>query len=122
MKEIQIKSHAPDEKPMKLGKIRKFDWDKAVSIIQQLELRDAVGALAEDYTFSAAKILESGEPANAPWSRCFASDWATPCLYDETHDIAYECWTELKDGEDFIFVAVTEWWPESAKRKLETFI
>ena len=122
MKEIQIKSYAPDEKPMKLGKTRKFDWDKAVDIIQKKKLSNAVAALAEDYMWSSARILDGGEVTEMPWMHFFASDWATPCLYDEIHDVAYECWTELKDGEDFLTIATEEWWPELAKRKLETFI
>jgi hypothetical protein len=122
MKMIEIQDEAPLEKPMRLDKIRKFDWNQAVDIIRRMELRNAVGAIAEDYKFTAARILEDGEIAKAPWSRCFATDWGTPCLYDEINDIAYECWTELKDDEDFIFAAVTEWWPESAKQKLLRFI
>lgn len=122
MKTIKIQKYAPDNPTGSWGTPIKFDWDKAVNIIRKKKLNSAVAALAEDYMWSAGRILDGGEVTEMPWMHFFASDWATPCLYDEIHDVAYECWTELKDGEDFLTIATEEWWPESAKRKLETFI
>ena len=122
MKTIQIQDYAPDVPAGSWGVPLKFDWDKAVEIIQKKKLHNAIAALAEDYKWSAARILDGGEVTEMPWMHFLASEWATPCLYDEIHDIAYECWTPLKPGEDFLTAATEEWWPESAKRKLLTFI
>ena len=122
MKTIEIQKYASDVPAGSWASPIKFDWDKAVDIIQKKKLNSAVAALAEDYKWSAARILDGGQVTEMPWMHFFASQRATPCLYDEIHDIAYECWIPLKPGEDFLTAATEEWWPESAKRKLETFI
>lgn len=122
MKTIKIQKYAPDIFEDKWAVPIKFDWDKAVDIIKKKKLYNAVAALAEDYMWTSARILNDGQVTEMPWMHFFASKWATPCLYDEINNIAYECWTELKPEEDLLTVATEEWWPDSAKQKLETFI
>ena len=95
-----------------------FDWDKAVDIINNENISNAAIGLAEDWFHTSTKILEDGKPIQEEHMRVFAfSDWATPCLYDYSSDIAYECWKE-RDDSDFQTL-IHDVWTEDLIRRLK---
>ena len=59
-------------------------------------------------------MIECREPLkygiNVPYGYCLASRWATPCLYDEDEDIAYECYYEVYDFDWDKHAKA--WWPD----------
>ena len=76
-----------------------FDWDKAVSIIQERGLKNCGAGLESDFEYTAGSILVDGVPVTEDYTY-LASNWATPQLiiysnkddgyfdYEETVD----CW------------------------------
>ena len=76
-----------------------FDWDKAVSIIQERGLKNCGAGLESDFEYTAGSILVDGVPVTEDYTY-LASNWTTPQLiiysnkddgyfdYEETVD----CW------------------------------
>ena len=71
-----------------------FDWDKAVEIIKEKNIKNAGAGLDGDFEYTAGMILENGKPYTSDYTY-LASTWATPQLiiYDAHGDIeeAIDC-------------------------------
>ena len=82
------------------GRERKvFDWDKAVKIIKERELKNCGAGLESDFEYTAGMILADGKPVTEGYTY-LASNWATPQLiiYDELdkglfeYEEVVDCW------------------------------
>ena len=94
-------------------KPRTLDWDKVVDILIDEDIYSAYVGLAEDFHHTQGHLLHDYEPMLEPGNQTFGthltSMWATPCVYDDVRNVAYECHRELKDDEDVIKTAKS-WW------------
>lgn len=76
-----------------------FDWDKAVSIIKERNLKNCGAGLKSDFEWTAGMILVDGKPYTEDYTY-LASTWATPQLIiysDEDSDVfdyveTVDCW------------------------------
>ena len=64
-----------------------FDWDKAVSIIQERGLKNCGAGLESDFKYTAGIILADGVPCTEDYTY-LSSNWATPQL------IIYSDWVD----------------------------
>lgn len=92
-----------------------LNWEYAVDLCVEYDIFNAYVGLAEDWKFTCAQMIEDGEPCihgiNIPYGYCLASQWATPCLYDEDGDVAYECYYQQNNINWDIHVK--SWWPDN---------
>lgn len=91
-----------------------LDWEQAVNLCIEYDIYNAYVGLAEDWNATCAQMIKNGEPCpygiNIPYGYCLASQWATPCLYDEDIDIAYECY--YKQNKIDWDTHAKGWWPD----------
>lgn len=97
------------------GKV--FDWDSAAKFLKENGIKNAWAGLAEDWSYTAGRILEDGEIPESSYT-FLSSLWATPVieyqLPGENGDLTeQECM--------FVEQADSEWdsgtfWPESARK------
>lgn len=96
------------------NEMKVFDWDKAVDLIIERQIRNADAGLQLDLEWNAGEILRDGQPVKD--SYCFlASKWAVPVLVDVDKDEEIPC---------YIMESKTKYdehtkWPKSALNKLE---
>ena len=97
-----------------------LDWDKAVDIIVGKDISNAHVGLAEDFFHTQGQATRDYVPVpvghNMTFGVCLASKWATPCVYDEMNDIAYECYYEIPSDEKVVDL-MKVWWPEESLKK-----
>ena len=67
-----------------------FDWDKALKILSEENIRNAVAGLRSDMEYTAGSIIVDGELTNDSYT-FLGSTWATPIIETEDGD-TFECW------------------------------
>lgn len=96
-----------------------FDWDKAVDIIIQYNVKDAIAGLSEDWEWTAGNILSDGEIPEDSYT-FLKSNWATPTIKINNGDGFWKeipCYISSTDTE---YDSKT-YWPDSVKNKYLEF-
>ena len=93
--------------------LKVFDWDLAVKIIKDNNIKNATAGLATDMEYTSDAILKDGKPCEDIFAY-LSSTWATPILLDNDTYEEYDC---------FIMEGETEYdsdtvWPDSALKLL----
>lgn len=90
-----------------------LDWDKLVDILIDKDIYSAYVGLAEDFYHTKGHLIHDYEPIeegyNSTYGICMSSMWATPCVYDDVRNVAYECYRELRDDET-TNESMSYWW------------
>lgn len=112
--ELQNMISAYNDKPFKV-----LYWEQVVDLCIEHDIINASVGLAEDWMPTCSALLDYGIPydygVNVPYGYCLASRWATPCLYDEDAEIAYECYYETYNFDWDKHAKA--WWPNDTKER-----
>jgi hypothetical protein len=89
---------------------RVFDWDQAARLLRERQATEADAGLDEDWFYTRATILRSGQPVETDYTPYLSSLWATPVLRIGNEHIPCWCYADDTPGWD-----QATYWPDSAR-------
>lgn len=75
-----------------------FDWNKAIDLINEHNLKDAYAGLEDDYEYTAGQILQDGKPFRDDYTY-LSSTWAKPQLFTGDHELVFDCYVMEHETE-----------------------
>lgn len=84
----------------KIKTINVFDWDRAIQLIKNHNIKTAMIGLKEDWSCNHGFFYKDDDFCFNSWSIALDSIWATPILLDVENDKEYECFRVISRYEE----------------------